>query len=144
MPDDENDATVTEAVAKEVGKIALSPPATVLNYITIGLVGLFVAVFWLTWQSNQDQPEKLYVLLERSVTQQAESLQVQEKSLSALQEFAVRVPLEHQDQNSKISMMQSDMQKLCNYQEEIRQAILANTQAISKLIESWEKRDVEP
>lgn len=152
MPDDEHDPTVAETVVKEVGKIASSPADTVLKYIVVCVLALFGVMFYLTWRDNQDQPDKLYTLLERSVNEQSNSLKIQESVLKELQAFSIRVPLEHQSTDQKISAVAADVvrmsavqEKICVYQEEIRAAILANTQAIAKLIESWERRDqVEP
>ena len=65
---DENPTKVS--VLGTINKAANSPAEVVLKYIVIGVMLLFGVVIYYTWQSNLSQPEKLYLLLERSIEQQ--------------------------------------------------------------------------
>jgi len=158
LPDDDKDETVTETVVKQVGKIASSPAETVLKYIVVGVLILFGTVFWFSWQSNQGQPEKLYTLLEKSITQQEKTLEnqsqhlrMQQESLNKLHEFTVGVRVEHQDHAAKLAVLETttvrrmdtisqDMKTLCEDNKLLVSAIQENTAIIARWLETMETK----
>jgi hypothetical protein len=142
-----NGISVQEIILKTIGKAANSPAETVLKYIVIGIMTLFGVVVWYTWQSNLSQPERLYTLLEKSIAQQEDALaqqtkalQIQQSSLDKIQEFTIRVQLEHQQHAVQLSGVTSDLTTLCKQNTELRDAIRENTVSVSRLISLLENR----
>lgn len=143
-PPEHDESTMQELIARELKRLSNSPAEVIQKYIVLAVLLLFGAFVWFAWQNNARQPERLYTLLEQSIQQQGESLKIQQDSLAKLQEFAIRVPIEHAEQNTKLSAMSTDVGRLCDESRRINEAVLANTEAIGRLIAALEastKRD---
>jgi cytoskeletal protein RodZ len=128
-----------ETVLKELRRLANSPADIIQKYIVLAVLILFGAFTWFAWQQNAQQPERLYVLLEKSVTQQGESLRIQEQSLAKLQEFAIRVPIEHADHTTRLTAVSTDIMRLTDESSRLKDAVLANTEAIGRLVKALEE-----
>jgi hypothetical protein len=140
-----------ETVLQEMRRLAASPAETIQKWIFLAVLILFGVFVWYAWQSNAEQPEKLYGLLERQytllekqVTGQATSMQIQQDSLKQIQDFAIRVPLEHQSHDTKLTMLTASYDRLAADNSALREAVKANTDAISRLIEILDRRMSDP
>jgi hypothetical protein len=149
MSDEHNseETTTKVSVLGTINKAANSPAEVMLKYIVIGVLLLFGVVIYYTWQSNLAQPERLYTLLEKSISQQeaalaqqTKALQIQQSSLEKVQEFTIRVQLEHQQHTAQLASMSTDIVTLCSQNTELRDAIKENTVAVSRLISLLEER----
>jgi hypothetical protein len=141
------EATTKVSVLGTINRAANSPADVVLKYIVIGVLLLFGVVIYYTWQSNLSQPERLYALLEKSIvqqesalSQQTKAIQIQQASLDKIQEFTVRVQLEHQQHTSQLTSVSTDLSALCKQNTELRDAIRENTVAVSRLITLLEEK----
>ena len=141
------EAATKVSVLGTINRAANSPADVVLKYIVIGVLLLFGVVIYYTWQSNLSQPERLYALLEKSIvqqesalSQQTKALQIQQVSLEKIQEFTIRVQLEHQQHTAQMTSMGTDLSTLCKQNTELRDAIRENTVAVSRLITLLEEK----
>jgi hypothetical protein len=135
LPEQKVDVVNFESMAlKELRQIASSPADTILKWAFLVTFILGGVLFYWTWQSNAAQPERMLLLLEKTIEQQSASLKVQEASLLKLQEFAVRVPLEHAEQATRLTLLATDVNRLAEENKILRDAVLANTQATGELI----------
>ena len=129
-----------ETVLAEMRKLAASPVETVQKWAFLAILVLFGVFVYFSFQSNSQQPEKLFTLLEKQINQSNESLKVQEAALKEIQQFAIRVPIEHQTADVKLTMIASGVDKLASDNSTLRDAVKANTEAISKLIAIMEAK----
>jgi len=128
-----------ETVLKELRRLANSPADIIQKYIVLAVLLLFGAFTWFAWQQNSSQPERLYTLLEQSIKQQGESLQIQQDSLRKIQDFAIRVPIEHADHTTRLTAVSSDIMRLTDESSRLKEAVLANTEAIGRLVAALEE-----
>jgi septal ring factor EnvC (AmiA/AmiB activator) len=103
---------------------------------------------WYSWQSNQRNPDRLYELIERQINQTSESLKVQESALKEIQEFSVRVPMEHQSAEVKLTMIDTNVARVDAKVDRIsadnaalRDAIQSQIEVITKLVKAMEVRN---
>jgi len=128
-----------ETVLKELRRLANSPADIIQKYIVLAVLLLFGAFTWFAWQQNASQPERLYTVLEQSIQQQGESLQIQQDSLAKIQEFTIRVPIEHADHTVRLTAVSSDIMRLTDESSRLKDAVLANTEAIGRLVAALEE-----
>jgi hypothetical protein len=112
----------------------------VLKYILLCVLGLFGVVFWVQWKQNAEQPERLMELIQRNVDQNTASLKVQENALESIREFSIRVPMEHRDQSDKLNSVASTVTEVKQEQDLLRQAVTANTEAVTRLVKVLESK----
>ena len=144
----EPEQPVIAEAAAEIRKAANAPADTVLKYVLICTLILFGAMTWYSWQSNQRNPDRLYELIERQINQTSESLKVQESALKEIQEFSVRVPMEHQSAEVKLTMIDTNVARVDAKVDRIsadnaalRDAIQSQIEVITKLVKAMEVRN---
>ena len=135
-----------ETVLKELRRLANSPADIIQKYIVLAVLLLFGAFTWFAWQQNSSQPERLYTLLEKTISQQnislekqGESIRIQQESLSKIQEFTIRVPIEHADHTTRLTAVTSDIMRLTDESSRLKDAVLANTEAIGRLVKALDE-----
>jgi len=135
----------TADLLKQADKVANAKSNVVLNYVMIAVLSLFVATSFLQWRQNSSAPDKLIEIMGQSVKANTDSLKVQEQSLAKIQEFSIRVPMEHASALTKIESNGTTLSQMKTEQAELRaavkantEAVQANTQAVAKLISAIE------
>jgi len=135
----------TDDVLKQANKIANSTSDVVLKWILLGILVLFGVVVFLMLRQNMNAPDKMITIMEQSVKANTDSLKVQEQSLAKIQEFSIRVPMEHANALTKIEQNGTTLSQMQTEQAELRaavkantEAVQANTQAVAKLISAIE------
>jgi acyl carrier protein len=126
----------TTDVIKQVGTIANSSADIVLKYILLAVLTLFGVMFFFQWRQNSSSPDKLITIMEQSVKANSDSLKVQEASLEKIQEFSIRVPMEHADMARKVESNAASLSEVRKEQADLRDAIISNSEAIRANTES--------
>ena len=144
VPHDEA-AMIQDAILKQTSKLANSTSDVVLKYILLIVLAMFGAMFWVQWRVNTGTPDRLIELIQKSVDQNTASLKVQEASLRAqedslrgIREFSVRVPIEHANHDARIGSLAASFEASKRDSEELRRAVLANTEAVTRLVKVLE------
>jgi len=127
---DKDETMDTADLLKQAGKIANSTSDVVLKWILLGVLVLFGTVFFFQWRQNSTSPERLISIMEQSVKANTDSLKVQEQSLAKIQEFSIRVPMEHASAERKIDDNATSIGQMRTEQSELRAAVKANTEAV--------------
>ncbi len=142
----ENDINMQDVLQKMIRKAANSPAEVVLKYIVIGVLALFGVVVWYTWQSNLQQPERLYSLLERSIQQQdtalsaqSMSIALQQSSLDELVKFTALVGKEHGTHDAKLATIIEALALLRKENVGLQESIQAHTRATESLTEAVQR-----
>jgi septal ring factor EnvC (AmiA/AmiB activator) len=137
----------TADLLKQADKVANAKPNVLQNYIVIAVLALFGVMFFFQWRQNSSSPDKLITIMERSVQANTDSLKVQEQSLEKIQEFSIRVPMEHANALTKIEVNGQTLSQMKTEQAELRaavksntEAVQANTAAVASLIEAMKAR----
>lgn len=120
----------TADLIKQADKVANAKSNVIQNYIVIGVLTLFGALFFVQWRQNSSTPDRLISILEKNSETTAASLKVQEASLSKIQEFSIRVPMEHASAERKIDDNAQSLGQMRTEQSELRAAVKANTEAV--------------
>jgi hypothetical protein len=120
----------TGDLMKQAGKIANSTSDVVLKWILLGVLVLFGTVFFFQWRQNSSSPERLITIMQESVKANTDSLKVQEASLAKIQEFSIRVPIEHASAERKLDENAQSIGQIRTEQSELRAAVKANTEAV--------------
>jgi hypothetical protein len=144
---DQDDPVDTADLLKQADKLARSSSDTVMKYIVMAVLTLFGALFFLQWKQNSSTPDRLIAILERNAEQTSASLKVQEASLAKIQEFSIRVPMEHAEASRKLDDSALCIGQMRTEQSELRaavkantEAVQANTQAVAELIEAMKSK----
>lgn len=154
-----------ETVLKELHSLAASPVEVIQKWAFLAILLLFGVFVYLSFQqnarqfeANAKQPEKVIELLERQITQQdaaakfqTESMRIQAEALKEIQQFAIRVPMEHANADAKLTNITIGMDRFTSSVEKmeadakaLREAVAANTEAIGKLIQIMEAKVATP
>ena len=124
-------------VLKQAERLSKASSDTVLKYILVVGMALGAVVFFLQYRQSSSAPDRLFSLLENNARDQKESLQnttaslkVQEAALSKIQEFSIRVPMEHASADRKLDDNAASIGQMRTEQAELRSAVKANTEAV--------------
>jgi hypothetical protein len=120
----------TADLLKQADKMANAKPNILQNYIVIGVLTLFGVLFFIQWRQNSATPDRLISILEKNAETTTASLKVQEASLAKIQEFSIRVPIEHANSDRKLDDNAASIGQMRTEQSELRAAVKANTEAV--------------
>ena len=120
----------TADLLKQADKMANAKPNILQNYIVIGVLTLFGVLFFIQWRQNSSTPDRLITILEKNAETTTASLKVQEASLAKIQEFSIRVPMEHASADRKLDENAQSIGQMRTEQSELRAAVKANTEAV--------------
>jgi len=120
----------TADLLKQADKMANAKPGILQNYIVIGVLTLFGVLFFIQWRQNSSTPDRLISILEKNAETTTASLKVQEASLAKIQEFSIRVPMEHASADRKLDDNAASISQMRTEQSELRAAVKANTEAV--------------
>ena len=132
----ESDTVDPTDILKQADKLSRASSDTVLKYIVMAILVLFGSLFFLQWRQNSSTPDRLIAILERSASDTQASLKVQESALAKIQEFSIRVPMEHASAERKIDDNAGLLRQMRTEQDELRAAIKANSDAVKENTEA--------